>query len=573
MIPIYTLAFSSCGVRYPLSPFKVALLCHFGVHFSQIHPLGFMRVVHFELSCAAVSGEPSIPLFYMFYKLVSDGDWFTFAKQQNSVSKPCYNFMPTSTYPKDWKSRFIFVSAAMLPESPLPRDLEAVIEDAVPTLSAAETRYGLLGDLPRLGVLSPWEVMRETLLMRRKVPLTFPLFNILIKVMMKPWRFVWLVKGRLQVLSRPLLLAISGKDSGVPVVRSSLLCRRLFPIFPMLGSKGSSQDPIEIPTGPSSSRVRDKASEVGIARFSSAFELSPSHATGTSKPTLLEGPTHRSHLAPLFADAIPLTYVPKWKVSHSSLIGTPEAARDFLTHVVPPSHKFVNSALRDDLFEDQYSMSLCESFFRGDGMLQRIDDLRRANEGLKAELKISQSVAAELRCQVVEAERKLQEEKGAGAMLEKKERAWEQEMAVLVEEKEELAAELKYLKEVGSVSQEELNTMYADYGVTSDDNQRLAKEKHWLITEGFEAFLAAVAQSEDFKSGLEEIYRAYRDVGYQAGLKDGYAYSAQGLGRKETPLYNSKAKKKLSKLDEEFGSKTPVILKKILEHPLISIDD
>ncbi|XP_021969969.1 uncharacterized protein LOC110865073 isoform X1 [Helianthus annuus] len=146
-------------------------------------------------------------------------------------------------------------------------------------------------------------------------------------------------------------------------------------------------------------------------------------------------------------------------------------------------------------------------------------------------------------------------------------------MAVLMGEKEELAAELKYLKEVGSVSQEQLNTMYANYGVTSDDNQRLAREKHWLITEGFGAFLAVVAQSEDFKGGLEEIYRAYRDVGYQAGLKDGYAYSAQGLGRKETPLYNSKAKRKLSKLDEEFGSKTPNILKKILEHPLISIDE
>ncbi|MFS7939825.1 hypothetical protein Hanom_Chr05g00456531 [Helianthus anomalus] len=299
----------------------------------------------------------------------------------------------------------------------------------------------------------------------------------------------------------------------------------------VFSSSRSSQDPIEIPTGPSSARVRDKASE---------------------------GPAHRSPLAPLFADAIPLTYVPKRKVSHSSVIGTPEAARDFLTHVVPPSHKFVNSALRDDLFEDQYSMSLCESFFRGASMLQRIDDPRRVNEGLKAELKASQSVAAGLRFQVVEAERKLQKEKGARAILEKN---------------EELAAELKYLKEVGSVSQEQLNTMYTDYGVTSDDNQRLAKEKHWLITEGFGAFLAAVAQSEDFKSGLEEIYRAYRDVGYQAGLKDSYAYSAQGLGRKETPLYNSKAKKRLSKLDEEFGSMTPVIPKKILEHPLISIDE
>ncbi|KAM0050906.1 hypothetical protein Hdeb2414_s0007g00229191 [Helianthus debilis subsp. tardiflorus] len=100
-IPLYTLAFSFCRVRYPLSSFKIALLLHFGVHFSQLHPLGFMRVVHFELSCAAVSGEPSVPLFCMFYKLISDGDWFTFAKRKNSVSKPCYTFMPTSTYPKE----------------------------------------------------------------------------------------------------------------------------------------------------------------------------------------------------------------------------------------------------------------------------------------------------------------------------------------------------------------------------------------------------------------------------------------------------------------------------------------
>ncbi|MFS7934093.1 hypothetical protein Hanom_Chr05g00387531 [Helianthus anomalus] len=79
-IVLYTLAFSSCGVWYPLSPLKIALLRHFVVHFSQLHPLGFMRVVHFELSCVAVSGELSVPLFCMLYKLILDGDWFTFAK-------------------------------------------------------------------------------------------------------------------------------------------------------------------------------------------------------------------------------------------------------------------------------------------------------------------------------------------------------------------------------------------------------------------------------------------------------------------------------------------------------------
>ncbi|KAJ0569588.1 hypothetical protein HanHA300_Chr05g0167951 [Helianthus annuus] len=556
--------------------------------------------------------------------------------------------MPTSTYPKDWKSRFIFVSAAMLPESPLPKDLDAAIEDVVPTLSAAETvQWKRMcenptraftfseGMLAMGGLSSSYPVRPRAFFGKKEITLwrllqgdskdvkyvvdneIDPRLNAEVQVTGGSTQAggstavggdeenpsdeeesspdfppvhpsgqsddedveIQLVRKRRSASPQPApaprnirqrLRSASGQKpppsskaaSDLPPVgvkgslskhlRSSSLVSA-----PLLGS---SREPIEIPTGPSPSRVRDKASEVGVARFSSAFELSPSHATGTSKPTLFEGPAYRSPLAPLFADAIPPTYVPKWKVSSSSVIGTPEAARDFLNHAIPPSHKFVNSALRDDLFEDQYSMSLCESFFRGAGMLQRIDDLRRANEGLKAELKASQSVAAGLRCQVVDAERKLQEEK-------------EREMASLVEEKEELAAELKHLKEVGSISQEQLNTMYADYGISSDDNQRLAGEKHWLITEGFGAFLAAVAQSEDFKSGLEEVYRAYRDVGYQAGLKDGYAYSAQGLGRKETPLYNSKAKKRLSKLNEEFGRKTPAILGKILEHPLISIDE
>ncbi|KAJ0434108.1 hypothetical protein HanOQP8_Chr17g0664761 [Helianthus annuus] len=137
-IVIYTLSFSSCGVHYPLSVFKVNLLRHFGVHFSQLHPVGFMRVVHFELSCVAVSGEPSVPLFCMFYKLISDRDWFTFAKRKDSVSSPCYSFMPTSTYPKEWKSRFIFVSTAMIPESLPLRDPKATIEDSIPVLSADE---------------------------------------------------------------------------------------------------------------------------------------------------------------------------------------------------------------------------------------------------------------------------------------------------------------------------------------------------------------------------------------------------------------------------------------------------
>ncbi|MFS7957814.1 hypothetical protein Hanom_Chr07g00670821 [Helianthus anomalus] len=200
-IVLYTLVFSSCGVRYPLSPFKIALLRHFRVHFSQLHPLGFMRVVHFELSCVAVSGEPSVPLFCMFYKLISDGDWFTFAKRKDSVSKPCYTFMPTSTYPTEWKSRFIFVSVAMIPESPPLRDAEVAIKDNLTLwrLLQGDSKYvkfvvgdevepGLNrsvemqviggGGAFRRGALLLWREVRGALLMEKRVPLI--LFKLMI---------------------------------------------------------------------------------------------------------------------------------------------------------------------------------------------------------------------------------------------------------------------------------------------------------------------------------------------------------------------------------------------------------
>ncbi|KAJ0620663.1 hypothetical protein HanRHA438_Chr01g0000041 [Helianthus annuus] len=68
-IVVYTLSFSFCGVHYPLSQFKMALLKHYGIHFSQLHPLAFMRIVHFELSCAAFASELSFSVFRMLYGL------------------------------------------------------------------------------------------------------------------------------------------------------------------------------------------------------------------------------------------------------------------------------------------------------------------------------------------------------------------------------------------------------------------------------------------------------------------------------------------------------------------------
>ncbi|KAJ0695999.1 hypothetical protein HanLR1_Chr10g0351961 [Helianthus annuus] len=455
----------------------------------------------------------------MFYKFILDGDWFTFAKQKDSVSQPCYSFMPTSTYPKEWKSKFIFVSAAMIPESPPLRDAKAAIEDSC-VFCVEMTLWGLLqGDCKdvkfvvgdkvepgmsrgverrvaegsiQAGESAAGEKDEEASSDEKKGPpgsfqarsssddddedLESRLARKRKTASPKQVPAPRDIRLRLRSASGKKAFPATKVASELPptgvkgslskhlrsssLVSEPLLASNSPPFFLYL-ERGSSNAPIEIPTAPSSSCVRDKTPEVSAARIVPAFEISPHHTTGTSKPSHFEGFVSRSPLSPLFADALPVPYIPRWKITQSSVVGTPETAQDFLAHV------------------------------------------RMENEGLKSDLKTSQTITTELRCQVVDAERKLQEEKGAGVMLEQKERAWAREMAALVEEKEE----------------------------------------------------------------------AYRDVGYQVSLKDGYAYSAQGLRRKETPLYNSKAKKRLSKLDKEFGGKAPALLEKILERPLMSIDE
>ncbi|KAJ0570839.1 hypothetical protein HanHA300_Chr05g0182671 [Helianthus annuus] len=131
----------------------------------------------------------------------------------------------------------------------------------------------------------------------------------------------------------------------------------------------SSKAPIVIPPVPASSRVRDKTPEISAARVNPTFDIFPLQATGTSKPSHPEVLPSRSPLAPLFAEGLPVPYVPKWKVTASTVVGTPETARDYLDYAVPPPHKFMNFVLNPDLFDDQYSMSLCEGLFKGASML------------------------------------------------------------------------------------------------------------------------------------------------------------------------------------------------------------
>ncbi|KAM0016689.1 hypothetical protein Hdeb2414_s0028g00699441 [Helianthus debilis subsp. tardiflorus] len=99
-------------------------------------------------------------------------------------------------------------------------------------------------------------------------------------------------------------------------------------------------------------------------------------------------------------------------------------------------------------------------------------------------------------------------------------------------ERERLVEDVKHYKATASVSGSYVDILYAELGIFQEDSRELATGRHWLLSQGFGCFLSAFTQSPDFKSSFERIYQAYRDMGYQAELKDGYVFSSQGIKRK-----------------------------------------
>ncbi|KAL8261151.1 hypothetical protein R6Q59_025200 [Mikania micrantha] len=130
------------------------------VHFSQVHPLGFLRIVHFELACRCLGGMANVALFRRFYRFRVDGDWFTLEKRRAPAYPPCVEKLTHCL--RDWKTRFFFVSERFLPR-PLPcRRSPTSDEDPAPPLLDCDWRlYKLLirNASPALGFLEPLLVM------------------------------------------------------------------------------------------------------------------------------------------------------------------------------------------------------------------------------------------------------------------------------------------------------------------------------------------------------------------------------------------------------------------------------
>ncbi|KAJ0714685.1 hypothetical protein HanPI659440_Chr13g0492221 [Helianthus annuus] len=188
--------------------------------------------------------------------------------------------------------------------------------------------------------------------------------------------------------------------------------------------KGTFKAPVAVPASSAPLLVK-KSQEGNVKPVEAVAHISLPQTSVKSK---VHAPSSRvwSPLAPLFEEGYPPPYAPNWKITSSSIISTGEIARDFMSHALPPSQRFMNAVLDPQIFEDQYCMAMCESFSWGAGMLQHVQALKEDKKDLEDRLKSSLTIAVELQCWVVNVERLLLEKEHAGAMMREKEKAWEE---------------------------------------------------------------------------------------------------------------------------------------------------
>ncbi|KAL8209628.1 hypothetical protein R6Q57_006360 [Mikania cordata] len=149
-VSIYVHSFRACGVRYPFSSFLYSVLERHRVHFSQFHTLGFLCIVHFELSCRTFGGMSNVPLFRRFYHFRTDGDWFTFERRR--ILKKASRAMEFVSVDADISiplSTEIVVIPS--PEQSLLEDISNTDDDIVPLAKILKNKVTDVGESSKSG--------------------------------------------------------------------------------------------------------------------------------------------------------------------------------------------------------------------------------------------------------------------------------------------------------------------------------------------------------------------------------------------------------------------------------------
>ncbi|KAM0024744.1 hypothetical protein Hdeb2414_s0022g00619251 [Helianthus debilis subsp. tardiflorus] len=158
--------FSAGNFRLPVTKFFLEFLEYYKIHISQLHPIGMVRVRHFEFVCRTMNLEPTVARFRVFHQMHCSQGFYSFV-QRASVKKILLN-SPKPFH--DWKQKFFFIKVGVIPMRMTFRGKEDVPTKTIQT-PVDEKWYQDLKDVPSItlpkkalvgaGMILNWRMDRE----------------------------------------------------------------------------------------------------------------------------------------------------------------------------------------------------------------------------------------------------------------------------------------------------------------------------------------------------------------------------------------------------------------------------
>ncbi|KAF5814681.1 hypothetical protein HanRHA438_Chr03g0125741 [Helianthus annuus] len=460
------------------------------------------RVLHFEILCRAAGYDPSLLSFRHFFRLVKNGNWFTFETSQVDV---CL-ISSMVTILGSWKNCFFWVLESIVPFKMIWRHPDAVLNELEPSedelenwflksIRACPSRLRLFPEplLVLMGISTLWD---------------------------KPDRDPVLIRDG-QVM--PALDFLKSDDTS-DVVRGSRLCQHskceglyeascfkvVYLSFTRRKGVGQPSTSETIDLGDEldveDTEVPDDGKKCELPLVAGKDANVVGKKVGGSKPSTkaIEG---SSSVDP------GEIYVPIWKVTISDTFKSPAIYEDVLNHFAPPAGRASSSSMVDDEMITNMIMASCnfcalipEGISRFRKRMQEYEAFSKKREAMKA------SIAT------------LKKDKEGFV---EKELAWQKKLHELTQRHESEIGELKQQAEASVKEKDELEASLA----------QLAKGNKWLIEQGFQQVVTYLLYSSEFNSALGDVYSKLLIHGRHQGYTTGCDVGVAGSPKDKSPLF------------------------------------
>ncbi|MFS7953700.1 hypothetical protein Hanom_Chr07g00621711 [Helianthus anomalus] len=119
--------FAKGNFRLPVTRFFLEILAYYKFHISQMHPIGMVRVRHFEFLCRSMYIELTVNRFRVLYQMHYSQGFYSFS-QRVSAKKILLN--PPKSF-HEWKPKFFFIIAGVIPMKMTFRGKEDIVTETI----------------------------------------------------------------------------------------------------------------------------------------------------------------------------------------------------------------------------------------------------------------------------------------------------------------------------------------------------------------------------------------------------------------------------------------------------------